>query len=174
MKSLIKKKLILNLSAIILAIIFIAGCQQPKPDPSLEMKPIVDKLIEVWNNGNLDELDTIIDPNFVRSTNLIPDVEGIDGLKKVVTAFRTAFPDVKLTWDNGVFSENRVAGRWTFKGTNTGPGQMAPTGKSVNIWGESIFYIENGKITREIVAYDNLAFMEQLGFTMMPMSAEKK
>ncbi len=35
MKSLIKKKLILNLSAIILAIIFIAGCQQPKPDPSV-------------------------------------------------------------------------------------------------------------------------------------------
>ncbi len=173
MKKLINTILKTGSLFLIIAVIFATGCKQPKPDPSVELKPIVDKLIEVWNNGNLDELDTIIDPNFVRSVNLIPDVEGIDGLKKVVTAFRTAYPDVKLTWDNGVFSENRVAGRWTFKGTNTGPGQMAPTGKSVNIWGEDIFYIENGKITREIVAYDNLAFMEQLGFTMMPLTADE-
>ena len=159
---------------LLIAVLFTIGCQQPKPDPSVELKPIVDKLIEVWNNGNLDELDVIIDPNFVRSVNQIPDVEGVDGLIKVVTAFRTAYPDVKLTWDNGIFSENRVAGRWTFKGTNTGPSEMPPTGRSVNIWGESIFYIENGKITREIVAYDNLAFMEQLGYTMMPLSDAKQ
>jgi steroid delta-isomerase-like uncharacterized protein len=152
----------------LMVLVISIGCQQQKPDPSQELKPIIDKLIEVWNNGNLDDLDTIIDPNFVRSVNQIPDVKGVEGLKKVVTAFRTAYPDLNLTWDNGIYAENSLAGRWVFTGTNTGAGEMQPTGKSVSIWGESIFYFADGKITREIVAYNNQAFMEQLGFTATP------
>jgi predicted ester cyclase len=175
MKSLIKKKLILNLTAIIFVIIFIAGCQQPKPDPSVELKPILDKGIAIWNTGNFDEVEAIWDPNVVRTESDLPDVKGIEGLKNVVTAFRTAYPDMKLTADEEIYAENKITIRWNLTGTNTGPGAMEPTGKNINIWGMSILHFANGKLTREYVGYDTQSLMKQLGYLMMmPMTAEKK
>jgi steroid delta-isomerase-like uncharacterized protein len=173
MKSLIKKAFLLNASALIITLIFTTGCQQPKPDPSVELKPVVDKYIEVWNNGNLSELDAIMDSNYVHHSNQSPDVD-IDDLKKVISGFRTAYPDVKLVWEDEIYSENKAAGRWIFTGTNTGPGEMPPTGKSVRIWGESILHYANGKITEEWTVYDNQSLMEQLGYTMMQQSDTKK
>lgn len=171
MKSLIKNVFFLNLSVLI-AFVFIAGCQQPKPDPSQELKPIADKLVDAWNGVNIDSLDSIFDPSFVRTVNQEPDAKGVEGFKKAIHDFRTAYPDLKLTLDNEVYSENSIAVRWTVTGTNTGPGEMPPTGKAVNFWGEAIIHLANGKLTREIVAYNNQALMEQLGFTMMPPSDE--
>jgi len=172
MKTLIKKVLFVNLSILLIAFIFISGCQQQKPDASKELKPVVDKYIEVWNNGNYDELDAIFNSDFVRIVNQIPDVKGVDGLKKVMSGFRTAFPDLKITIDNEVYAENSAAVRWAFSGTNTGPGEMPPTGKSVDIWGLDILHFVNGKISKQILAYDNQSFMEQLGFTMMAPTSD--
>ena len=41
---------------------------------------------------------------------------------------------------------------------------MPPTGKKIKIWGITILHFANGKISREIVAYNNQALIEQLGF----------
>lgn len=174
MKSLIKKAFILNISAIVVTLISITGCQRSKPDPSKEFQPIVDKYVEVWNSGNLNELDAIMDSNYVRTANTLPNVEGLDGQKKLITTFRTAYPDLKLTFDKKIYADNSAAFRWVFKGTNTGPGQMPPTEKPVVVWGLTILDFANGKITRELVSYDNLKFMEQLGYTITPPAAEKK
>ena len=159
---------------LLIAVIFVTGCQQPKQDPSQELKPVVDKFVEIWNNGNLDELDAIFDPGFVRIVNQTPIVKGVDGLKKVMAGFRTAFPDLKLTIDNEVYTENSAVARWTFSATNTGPGDIPPTGKSVEIWGLDMLQFVNGKISKQMVAYDEKSLLEQLGFTMMPMASEKK
>ena len=172
MKTLIKKVLFVNLSILLIAFIFISGCQQQKSDASQELKPVVDKFVEVWNNGSYDELDAIFNSDFVRIVNQIPDVQGVDGMKKVISGFRTSFPDLKLTIDDEIYGENSVAVRWAFSGTNTGPGEMPPTGKSVSAWGIAIFQFANGKITEERVAYDNQSFMEQLGFTLMAPFSE--
>jgi len=172
MKSLIKNALILNLSVLI-TFVFITGCQQQK-DYSKEYKPILDKIVDAWNGRNIDSLDAIFAPDFVRIVNNQPEVKGVEGLKKAIEDLRTAYPDLKLTLDNVVYGENSMANRWVLTGTNTGPGQMPPTGKSVNVWGESIIHVVNGKVTKEIVAYDNQELMEQLGYTMMPPAPEKK
>jgi len=63
-----------------------------------------------------------------------------------------------------IFSEH------TLTGTNTGQGEMPPTGKQIKIWGISIVHFANGKLTRESIAFDNQALMDQLGYTMMPAS----
>jgi len=172
MKQLINTSLKAGSLFIIFVLILATGCQQQKPDASKELKPIVDKFIEVWNNGNFETLDALLDPGVVRTVNHIPDVEGIAGMKEVMNGFRTAFPDVKLAIDNEIYADNLAAFRWTFSGTNTGPGQMSPTGKSVNIWGITILHFANGKLTKEIVSYDDKVFMEQLGFTMAPPPEE--
>jgi hypothetical protein len=53
-----------------------------------------------------------------------------------MSGFRTAYPDLKIVLSDEVYSENKAAALWTFTGTNTGPGEMPPTGKSVKIWGK--------------------------------------
>jgi len=172
MKSLIKNVLFLNLSVLII-LVFIAGCQQ-QTDYSKELKPLFDKYYEVWETGNLDELDAIVDPNFVRHSDAGTSVEGLENLKKMISGFRTAFPDLKVVSNEEIYTENKFAGRWTFTGTNTGPGEMPPSGKSVTMWGINIIHFENGKIVEEWDAFDNLPMMEQLGFMITPPSDEMK
>ena len=173
MKQLSKSILKTSVLFFLIALIFTTGCQQQK-DYSAELKPISDKLVDAWNGINIDSLDSIFDPGFVRTVNQEADAKGVEGFKKAIHDFRTAYPDLKLTVDNEVYGENAIAVRWTTTGTNTGPGEMPPTGKAVNFWGESIIHLTNGKVTREIVAYNNQALMEQLGFTMMPPASPKK
>ena len=160
--------------ALILVFIVIPGCQQQKSDPSQGLRPIIDKYAAVWNNGNVSELDAIMDPNYTYNSNKLPAVNGIDGMKKVITSFRTAYPDLKLVVEDELFSENAAAGRWHITGTNTGAGEMPPTGKSVDFWGIAIIHITNGKLKEEWTAYDNQSLMEQLGFTMTPSSNTTK
>ena len=169
MNKLIKKGALLSLAAIFIAFIFVSGCQQQK-EYSKELKPVGDKYVEVWNGGNPDNLDAIMSKDFVYHSNSNPPVNGIEGIKKVIASFRSAFPDQKLVLKEEIFSENKVAVRWVYTGTNTGPGEMPPTGKSVTVWGESIIHFANGKITEEWVAFDNQSMMEQLGYTMTPPS----
>lgn len=174
MKSLIRKVPFLNLSVLIV-FVFIAGCQQPKPDPSVELKPVVDKYIEAWNNGNFDLFNTIFDSNYVHHENQSPEIQGIEGIEKLISGFRTAYPDGKLVLEEEIYSENKSVGRWVYTGTNTGPGQMPSTGKSVSMWGVSILHFANGKITEEWASFDTQSLMEQLGYKMMlPVEGKKK
>ena len=170
MKNLVKTILKTSSLFLIIALIFTIGCQQPKPDPSVELKPLTDKYVEVWNGANLDELDAIMASDYTYHSNKLPAVNGIDGLKKVVTSFRTAYPDLKLVLEDAIYSENKAVGRWHITGTNTGAGEMPPTGKSVDFWGIAILHIVNGKLKEEWTAFDNQSLMEQLGFTLLPPS----
>jgi steroid delta-isomerase-like uncharacterized protein len=175
MNSLIKKGTLISLSAIIVAFVFFSGCQQQqKPDASQQLKPIVDKYIEGWNTGNFDSFSSIYDSNFVHHESLSPDTKGIAGYEKLISGFRSAYPDGKFVLADEIYSENKVAVRWVFTGTNTGPGEIPPTGKSVNTWGVSILHFANGKINEEWAAFDNQSFMQQLGYTIMPPKAPKK
>jgi predicted ester cyclase len=167
MKHLIKK--IFNPCSLLVftVLILLAGCRQPIPDYSKEIKPVVDKYVAVWNSGKVDELDAVIDTDFIRHAEST-SVENLDNLKKLITNTRTAFPDLKLVLSDEIYSENKFAALFSFMATNTGPGQMPPTGKAVKVWGVVIAHFSNGKINEEWVGYDNQSFMEQLGFTMMP------
>jgi steroid delta-isomerase-like uncharacterized protein len=156
--------------ALAIAFMVLSGCQQQRPDPSQELKPIIDKYVEVWNNGNVAGLDAIMDPNYIYHANNSPEVNGLDGMKEVITSLRTAYPDLKLVVEDEVYSENKVAGRWHITATNTGPGEMPPTGKSVDWWGIAIIHVSNSKLKEEWTAYDNQSLMEQLGFKLIPPS----
>ena len=57
---------------------------------------------------------------------------------------------------------------WTFTGTNSGPGAMPPTGKSVKLSGATRVRYQDGKIVEELVFFDVLDWQTQLGFTLTP------
>ncbi len=143
------------------------GCQQ-RQNPSHQLKPVVDKYIEIWRTGNVDELDSIVDPKFVRHSDVASSVEGIDQLKKLIKDFRNAYPDLQFDSKDEIYSENKFAGRWTFAGTNTGKSAVPAGGNAVRLWGINILHFENGKITEEWDGFDNVPFLAQRGYTIAP------
>ncbi len=151
----------------VLALLFVAvGCQPQ--DASKEWKPISDVYMEAWNTGNLDLLDDIIDPQFVRLVGSVTTSVGLDSLKQYISAFRTTYPDVHVTHDEGIYIGDKGAVRWSVTGTNTGPGDFPPTGKQLTQSGISFTRFANGKMVEERVELNMLAWMLQLGFTLTP------
>lgn len=130
----------------------------------------VNAILAAWNEGDLAGLDDFVDVNMVRQAPASggAGANNLAELKQVITNFRTAFPDCKITIDEIFFQSDRSFSRWTFEGTNTGPGNFPPTGKAVKFSGASFSRIQEGKLTEEIVYYDALDMMVQLGLVELP------
>jgi steroid delta-isomerase-like uncharacterized protein len=89
---------------------------------------------------------------------------GRDGLKALLGVFRAAFPDYPDTPDEMVADDDRVATRWTFRGTHRGHFQgIATTNKPVTISGMSIFRVSEGQIVEDWTEMDVLGLLQQIG-----------
>ncbi|MFH1942890.1 MAG: ester cyclase [bacterium] len=159
---------ILKLAGILLATcILIDGCRQS--DPSQELKPLIDAYVKAWNTGDFSGLDKVVSPQFeLRMTPRFDAVRSLDSLKQTISYWRTAYPDFTIQLDEVVYGKNAAAVRWTIRATNTGPGSSPPTGKTVFVPGISIFHFANGQIIDEWIASNNLYWMQQLGFALVP------
>lgn len=148
---------------LVLAFFIFSGCQQQK-DYSKELKPIFDKYYEVWKGGDVNELDAIFSPDYVRHSDEGSSAKNLEELKKVITEFRNAFSNMEVISEEEIYTENKFAGRWSVSATHTA------TGKSITQWGVNIIHFKDGKIVEEWDGFDNLSLIEQLGFTLTPPS----
>jgi steroid delta-isomerase-like uncharacterized protein len=86
------------------------------------------------------------------------------GVKQVIAAYRAAFPDVHITIEDLVSEGDKVAERWTMRGTHKGEFAGIPaTGKQVTSTGLVIVRIADGKVAEIWGASDQLGLMRQLG-----------
>jgi predicted ester cyclase len=127
-------------------------------------------LIAAWNEGDLDGLDPYLDQNTIRRAppSVSSDANNLAELKQAISDFRTTFPDAKVTIDEVHYQEDRSFAKWTFTGTNTGPGDFAPTGKAVTIQGSSFGHYSGGLLVEEHVYFDGFDMMSQLGLVPDP------
>lgn len=158
---------ILRASSLFLVLTFFifSGCQQQK-DYSKELKPLVDKYLQAWQTGNVDELEAIFHPNFIRHSDKSSSANNLEELKKVIKEFKDNFQDAKLISEEEIFTENKFSGRWSFTATSTG--------KSVSQWGINIIHFKDGKIAEEWDGFDNIPLLEQLGYAITPPSEIKQ
>jgi hypothetical protein len=146
-----------------------AGCGQP--DPSERLKPLLDTYVRAWNTGEFKGLEDAVSSQFeLRMSPLFEPVRGLDSLKYSITSLRAAYPDLHIAFDEVIYAPQAITGRWTLRGTNSGPGQQPPTGKAVNVPGMSILHVPAGKLTDEWIAGNDLYWSEQLGYTLVPTS----
>jgi hypothetical protein len=59
----------------------------------LRYKTLIDKYVEVWNTGNMNQLDDVMNANFIRLAESSSD-DGLDNFKKLITESRISFPDL--------------------------------------------------------------------------------
>ena len=130
-------------------------------------------LVDAWSTGNLDQLDEYLAEDTVREAPKWMDTtaNSLADLKRIITEFRNSFPDAKVTLGEMAYGDNLSFATWTFTGTNTGPGEFKPTGKSVRIEGASVHHYENGKLKHETAYFDAADFFSQLGLMDMSKAA---
>jgi steroid delta-isomerase-like uncharacterized protein len=135
-------------------------------------KSIVRRWIEEgWNKGNLSVVDQVYAVNVVQHDPGSPaPVASSAALKQYVGVFLTAIPDLHFAIDDLIAEGDKVAWRFTSRGTQTGPlMNIPPTGKVANVTGMVLFRLAEGKIAEVWVNYDNLGLLQQLG--VIPMMA---
>jgi steroid delta-isomerase-like uncharacterized protein len=120
---------------------------------------------ELWNKGNHSVADELIASGYTHHDPSTPELgRGPESEKKRVTLYRTAFPDFRISIDDLIAEDDRIAIRWTCRGTHKGDlSGIAPTGKGFTITGTSVGRISGGKVVEGWVNWDALGMFQQLG-----------
>ena len=94
-------------------------------------KALVRRLIdETVNKGNFSVADESVSTDYVYREPTVGEKRGRTGYRELITLYRTAFPDLRLTVDEQIAEGNTVVTRWTAQGTHRGElFGTAPTGK---------------------------------------------
>src|ERR1700760_2609397 len=125
-------------------------------------------LEQSFNSGNFELIDQLVAPEALNHDPALPpqmrDIRGPDGLKSVVTMYRAAFPDVRMTVDDVIASGDKVVLRWHSEGTHRGElAGLAPIGVHGSATGISIDRWQDGKIVEGWAECDNMGLARQLG-----------
>lgn len=126
-----------------------------------------------WNEGKLELLDQYIAPNGLDHSPLSTET-GTDGFKKIITTFRKAMPELKMTIEDEIYNKDRVVHRWKVQGKHTGEPLFGvpASGKEITLTGISILRMENGKIAERWTNLDQFGLLSQLGIIPPPKSPE--
>lgn len=167
------KKLVVFVCLLILACFTLSA--QIKAGPSMcekKAKVLLDKVLEMWNKPNLALIPELYTADTVATSSSTPvPYVGHEGIRKWVENTLIMLPDMKMTFDEIVVQGDKIATIWTMTGTNSGPmqtpgGPIPPSGKPVRITGLAIDYLRDGKFVKEIVSFNTLEMLMQMGFTL--------
>ena len=124
----------------------------------------IETYVEVWNNGKVQMLDAIAAEDIHR---LSPagNQSNLEEVKAFITSTRETYSDLKIT-NNGIVGGGEEAVlKWTFAGNHK------EFGKAVDLDGVSVVHFADGKMTKEILFFDNADVLRQFGFTITPPAA---
>lgn len=120
---------------------------------------------EVWNKGNIEKLEKIVDPLYINHNPSTPDpAPGPEGLKPIILAMRKGIPDLTYTIEETIITPDRIVARVLVKGTHLDTlFGIPPTGKNIEVRQINVEYIKNGKIVEHWRVTEELQMMKQLG-----------
>ena len=120
---------------------------------------------EVWSGGDLALCDELVAPDWALHQPGVPDPgRGPDGYRAWVAGARETFPDLRLLVEEQFCLGDRVATRWTVRGTHLGELRGLPaTGRTVEWTAVSIKRFAGGKVAETWICTDRLAMLRQIG-----------
>ena len=121
-------------------------------------------VLDLIHEGNLGLIDELVASDYVYREPTLGEKHGREGCKQVMTLYRNAFPDAKLTIEDQIAEHDTVVTRWMARGTHRGEFMgIKPTNKKATIQGVIITRVDNGKIVEEFETYDALGLLRQIG-----------
>jgi steroid delta-isomerase-like uncharacterized protein len=125
---------------------------------------------ESFNRGNIGVIDDIFATDFEEHLPSSPEpLRGPEGVRRLVSAYRTAFPDIIVTIDQLVAEGEWVAARVTASGTNTGDYMgFGSTGRSATWHVAHVCRVRAGRLVEDHIYFDRLSLLTQLGLASPP------
>jgi steroid delta-isomerase-like uncharacterized protein len=116
-------------------------------------------LEEMLTQGNLERVEDLFDRNYVLHDPSFPnEVYGPEGVKRYVTAYRSAFPDARFVVEDQIAQGEKVVSRWSARGTHQGEFLgIAPTGQEVTVTGIEFDHVVGGRIEEAWIGYHPFA-----------------
>jgi predicted ester cyclase len=134
---------------------------------SVEQNKVIARRVieEGISPGRVTIADELIAPEFIDHSGPpgFP-ATGPESFKQLVTAFRSAFPDLAVTIEHLVAEGDKVVVAGTMRGTHQGSlFGIPPTGRAFTMTATDILRIVEGKVVEHWGNEDDLGMMQQLG-----------
>jgi steroid delta-isomerase-like uncharacterized protein len=126
---------------------------------------IMERFVEFINSASEDLAEQLISPDCIfHVPGRAEPMRGPAGYLAVIAMMREGFPDVQWTLEEMVSEGNKVAARFTMRGTHQGPffGVRA-TGRQVTVQALNLYELSDGKFVRELGRPDMLGLLQQIG-----------
>ena len=135
-----------------------------------EIKAVSRRLIEdVFNQGRCDKIDDLLARDFVLHSG--GTEQGREEFADMIRAYRGGLPDYLCTIDDQIAEGDRVATRWTVRGTQTAVLIGIPaTGRQVILTGVAIDRVADGKIVETWLEADVQTMLQDLGVVPIPQA----
>lgn len=124
----------------------------------------IERLYRAFSDNNPDLLDQAVTPDW-QDLPLAPGQgPGPQGLKPIIQAFKTAFPDMQIVIHEITGSQGRAAVRAEIRGTHQGAWFGIPaTHKAVTIALHEFHHLQDGRITHTWHLEDWFGMFHQIG-----------
>ena len=148
----------------------VAGDSGPRPDDHrAEVEKVLALIKTVWNERDLQKVETFFDRDLVLLTVGNAVVIRPEGYRRALLRFLESFPngqfevrDIQTNYDVR-YAGLRVAVVWKFVGTYNGRANYGPiTGKPVDVLGISQFTFHKGALVKEVRLWDDIALRAQI------------
>jgi steroid delta-isomerase-like uncharacterized protein len=153
--------------ALCLSFVFLQSCAKNNND---DIRQLAMKFGEAMNKKNSDALlELYADDAVMIIAGESGPLKGKEAIRANQEAYFRAFPDMKMEFTTILTSKDEFCIEWILRGTNTGPlstpeGEIAPTGRTVNLRGAFFGKVSpEGLVTEDRTYFDNMVLMTQLG-----------
>lgn len=138
------------------------------PISTNDSKTIVRRLIdEIIQGRHYERANEVLAEDYTRHDS---NEHGIEPFLDHLEMLHTAFTDAKLELGELIAEDDLVALEATWSGTHEGPFMgVEPTGEAIEIRGNAMHRVRDGKIVESWWTWDRLGILEQIGAIEPPL-----
>jgi steroid delta-isomerase-like uncharacterized protein len=109
----------------------------------------------VLTRGDIQRVNEIFSPSYVlHDSSFLQEVHGREGIKRYVTTFRAASPDICFAVEDQIAEGDMVVTRWIARGTHCEEFLgLPPTGDQMTVTGIEFDRVVDGKIDEAWISY---------------------
>ena len=133
-------------------------------------KTLMHRFLEFINTASEKLAQELISPDAIFHVPGRSDpMRGPAGYLAIIGMMRGGFPDIQWTLEEMVAEGDRVAARFTMRGTHKGSFfGVPPTGKKIEVKAINLYRLRDGKFVEETGVPDLLGLLQQIGAVPAP------
>lgn len=131
---------------------------------------VMTRFVEFINTADEQLADEVIAPEALFHAPTHPEpLRGPSGYLELLAMLRDGFSDIQWTMEETIIEGDRVAARFTMRGTHSGEFfGVPPTGVTISAQALNFYYLAHGRIVREHGRPDLLGILQQIGAVPAP------